>query len=209
MCFGLTARSRGQLVQKRALQWRQWINVQLWWRCATGHGTQHQMEFVSGLASSYVSSLNPDGAPEKGCKPSTSEAAGSVSVCWLEADTKLKEVRTLCCIREDEKEIGSSLIFLLIDGKGCRVRDTRDILRCTLFHSVFLFSSVYTNAHGLGKKQEELELHVWSQNCSTIGTTGTWWDAHKAELLQWSTQVNCERQPGKTGRAVIYVKELR
>lgn len=147
MCFGLTARSRGQLVQKRALQWRRRINVQPWWRCATGHGTQHQIEFVPGLASSYVSSLNPDGAPEKGCEPSTSEAAGSVSVYCLEADTKLKEVRALRCIREDQKEIGSSLIFLLIDGKGCRVRDTRDILRCTLFHSVFLFSSVCTQMH--------------------------------------------------------------
>ena len=44
---------------------------------------------------------------------------------------------------------------------------------------------LYTNAHSLGNKQEELELHVWSQNCSIIGMTEIWWNAHKAEMLLW------------------------
>lgn len=40
---------------------------------------------------------------------------------------------------------------------------------------------LYTNAHGLGNKQEELELHVWSQNCKyhwndwdTVGCSQGW-----------------------------------
>ena len=35
--------------------------------------------------------------------------------------------------------------------------------------------SISTNACSLGNKQEELLLHVWTQNCELIGVTEEWW----------------------------------
>lgn len=36
---------------------------------------------------------------------------------------------------------------------------------------------LYTNTCSLGNKQEELELHVWTQNCEIIGIFEKWWDS--------------------------------
>jgi len=35
---------------------------------------------------------------------------------------------------------------------------------------------LYTNAHSMGNKQEELEIHVWAGDYDLVGITETWWD---------------------------------
>ncbi|GAB0188677.1 hypothetical protein GRJ2_001333000 [Grus japonensis] len=68
---------------------------------------------------------------------------------------------------------------------------------------------MYTNAHSLGNKQEELELHTQSESYDIIGITETWWD----NLLDWRIMMDGyrlfhkDRQGRRGGVATLYVKE--
>lgn len=41
---------------------------------------------------------------------------------------------------------------------------------------------LYPNACSLGNKQEELELHVWTQNSEIIGRAEKWWGSSWLEI---------------------------
>ncbi|GAB0204056.1 hypothetical protein GRJ2_002871200 [Grus japonensis] len=44
-------------------------------------------------------------------------------------------------------------------------------------HSIISWKCLYTNAHSMGNKQEELEVCVQSQGHDLIAITETWWDS--------------------------------
>ncbi|GAB0210376.1 hypothetical protein GRJ2_003503400 [Grus japonensis] len=68
---------------------------------------------------------------------------------------------------------------------------------------------MYTNAHSLGNKQEELELHVQSENYHIIGITETWWDnSHDWRIMMDGYRLfRKDRQRRRGGGVMLYVKE--
>ena len=44
---------------------------------------------------------------------------------------------------------------------------------------------MYTNAHSMGNKQEELEAMMKQENCDVVAITETWWDVSH----DWSAPV--------------------
>jgi len=68
---------------------------------------------------------------------------------------------------------------------------------------------MYTDAHSLGNKQEELELRAQSESYDIIGITETWWDnSHDWRILMDSYRLFCKDKQGRRGGGVtLYVKE--
>ncbi|KAK4831785.1 hypothetical protein QYF61_019098 [Mycteria americana] len=72
-----------------------------------------------------------------------------------------------------------------------------------------LLKCLYTNAHSMRNKQEELEALAWSQNYDIIGISKTWWD----ESCDWGAMMDSYRvfrrdRQGRQGRGLApYVRE--
>ncbi|PKU36680.1 adaptin ear-binding coat-associated protein 1 [Limosa lapponica baueri] len=68
---------------------------------------------------------------------------------------------------------------------------------------------IYTNAHSMGNKQEELEAIVQQENYDIVAITETWWD----DLHNWSTAINGyqlfrrDRQGRRGGGVALYVRD--
>ena len=68
---------------------------------------------------------------------------------------------------------------------------------------------LYTNAHCMGNKQEELEAIVLLQCCDLIAVTETWWD----ESHDWSVAINGyrlfrrDRQGKRGGGIALYIEK--
>ena len=45
---------------------------------------------------------------------------------------------------------------------------------------------IYTNAHNMGNKQEEMEAIVWLENYDIVAITETWWD----DSHNWSVMMD-------------------
>lgn len=69
---------------------------------------------------------------------------------------------------------------------------------------------MYTNAHSLGSKHEELELHSQTESYDIIGITGRWWDnLHNCRTAMDGYRLFCKDRQGSRGGGgvVLYVKE--
>ena len=68
---------------------------------------------------------------------------------------------------------------------------------------------MYTNAHSLGNKQEELELRAQSEGYDIMGVTETWWDnSHDWGITMDSYRLFRKDRQGKRGGGVtLYIKE--
>lgn len=68
---------------------------------------------------------------------------------------------------------------------------------------------MYTNAHSLGSKHEELELHSQTESYDIIGITGRWWDnLHNCRTAMDGYRLfSKDRQDRRRGGVVLYVKE--
>jgi len=68
---------------------------------------------------------------------------------------------------------------------------------------------LYTNAHSMGNKQEELEICVWSQGHNLIAITETWWDSSH----DWNAVIDGyrlfrkDRTTRQGGGVALYVRE--
>jgi len=68
---------------------------------------------------------------------------------------------------------------------------------------------LYSKAHSMGNKQEELEATVLLENCDLVDITETWWD----ESHNWSVAIEGyrlfrrDRQGRRGGGVVLYVKK--
>ncbi|RMC10100.1 hypothetical protein DUI87_12898 [Hirundo rustica rustica] len=75
--------------------------------------------------------------------------------------------------------------------------------------SVAQLKCVYTNAHSIGNKQEELEAMVQQQSYDVVTITETWWD----ESHSWSTALNGyklfrrDRKGRRGGGVALYIKK--
>ena len=68
---------------------------------------------------------------------------------------------------------------------------------------------IYTNAHSMDNKQEELEASVWQANCDLVAVMETWWDRSH----DWSAAMDGyklfrrDRQGRRGGGMALYVRE--
>ena len=68
---------------------------------------------------------------------------------------------------------------------------------------------VYTNAHSMGNKQEELEAMMKQENYDVVAVTETWWDVSH----DWSVPVDGyklfrrDRQGRRGGGVALYVRD--
>ena len=68
---------------------------------------------------------------------------------------------------------------------------------------------LYTNAHSMGDKQEELEAMVQQQSCDVIAITEMWWDNSQS----WSTALDGhklfrrDRKGSRGGVVALYIRE--
>ena len=68
---------------------------------------------------------------------------------------------------------------------------------------------MYTNAHSMGNKQEELEAVMKQENSDVVAITETWWDVSH----DWSVPIDGyklfrrDRQGRRGGGVVLYVRD--
>jgi len=68
---------------------------------------------------------------------------------------------------------------------------------------------LYTNAHSMGKKQEELEATTLLESYDLVAITETWWD----KSHDWSAAIDgyrlfrSDRRGGRSGGIALYIKK--
>lgn len=70
-------------------------------------------------------------------------------------------------------------------------------------------SSLHTNTHSVGNKQEELEMCVWSAGHDPIAITEPWWNTHVAAMLPWTVMYLFRKAMPKrgSGGVALHVRE--
>ena len=68
---------------------------------------------------------------------------------------------------------------------------------------------VYTNAHSMGNKQEELEAIVWQASYDLVAITERWWDRshYWSAAMDGYKHFRKDRQGRRGGGVALYVKE--
>ena len=98
-------------------------------------------------------------------------------------------------------------------GEGDKTRLARDEPRGGMpvleMRSIDQLKCIYTNAHSMGNKREELEAIVRQGNYDVVAITGTWWD----DSHNWSAATDGyklfrrDRQGRRGGGVALYVRE--